>query len=89
MLTIYIRIDMNIIGDSYKKFGSTIYASVSQNKYTHFQRFFNYILLTPKERKNLPTKCNLYLGSEIHKMAQKIICEKKTLNQAFLEHEKN
>ena len=50
---------------------------------------FSVFSITPKERKNLPTRCNLYLGSEIHKIAQKIICEKKTLNQAFLEHEKN
>ena len=70
-----------ILGDCYKKFGLA-HTSKSQNTIPDDIRFRNYIVLTPKEKANLPANCSFTGGTIAHEVIQSIKCKNKTFKDA-------
>jgi len=73
---------INIVGDCYKKFGLT-HTSKSQNTIPDDIRFRNYILISKKEKANLPTNCSFTGGTISHEIIQAMKCQDKTFSEAF------
>ena len=73
---------INIVGDCYKKFGLT-HTSKSQNTIPDDIRFRNYILISKKEKANLPTNCSFTGGTISHEIIQAMKCQDKTFAEAF------
>ena len=71
-----------ILGDCYKKF-NLAHTSKSQNTIPDDIRFRNYIVLTPKEKANLPSNCSFTGGTIAHEIIQKILCNNLTYEQAL------
>ena len=71
-----------ILGDCYKKF-NLAHTSKSQNTIPDDIRFRNYIVLTPKEKANLPSNCSFTGGTIAHEIIQKILCKNLTYEQAL------
>jgi hypothetical protein len=71
-----------ILGDCYKKF-NLAHTSKSQNTIPDDIRFRNYIVLTPKEKANLPSNCSFTGGTISHEIIQKILCKNLTYKQAL------
>ena len=70
-----------ILGDCYKKFGLA-HTSKSQNTKPDDIRFRDYIVLTPKEKANLPSNCSFTGGTIAHEVIQSIKCKNKTFKDA-------
>tara|TARA_R110002020_G_scaffold221759_2_gene429903 strand:+ start:182 stop:1051 length:870 start_codon:yes stop_codon:yes gene_type:complete len=73
---------INIVGDCYKKFDLK-HTSKSQNTIPDDIRFRNYILLTKKEKANLPTNCSFTGGTISHEIIQAMKCQDKTYAEAL------
>ena len=71
-----------ILGDCYKKFGLQ-HTSKSQNTIPDDIRFRNYIVLTPKEKANLPANCSFTGGTIAHEVVQSVLCKKLTLEEVL------
>jgi len=70
-----------ILGDCYKKFGLQ-HTSKSQNTIPDDIRFRNYIVLTPKEKANLPSNCSFTGGTIAHEVVQLMKCKNVTYKDA-------
>jgi len=68
--------DLRITDPAYKAFGLE-YASVSQNKLPEDKRFFNYIVLTPQERMNMPKRSHLLWETLFITQFKKFFAKKK------------
>ena len=66
-----------ILGECYTKFGLQ-HTSKSQNTIPDDIRFRNYIVLTPKEKANLPSNCSFTGGTIAHEIIQLIKCKNFT-----------
>lgn len=73
--------DLRTIDDCYTKFGLTN-TSKSENSLPDDVRFFQRIVLTPKERANLPSNASFFMGTLIHEAAQNMLVNKVKLNEA-------
>ena len=69
------------IADCYTKFGLK-HTSKSQNTIPDDIRFRNYIVMTPKEKMNMPKNCSFTGGTIAHEIVQKIKCENLNYEQA-------
>ena len=70
-----------ILGDCYKKF-NLAHTSKSQNTIPDDIRFRNYIVLTPKEKANLPSNCSFTGGTIAHEVVQLMKCKNVTYKDA-------
>ena len=70
-----------ILGECYKKF-NLAHTSKSQNTIPDDIRFRNYIVLTPKEKANLPSNCSFTGGTIAHEVIQSVKCKNKTFAKA-------
>ena len=73
---------LNTVSEVYKNFGIEN-TSVSENKQPDDVRFFQRIILTKKEKENLPSNASFFMGTEIHEAVQKMICHNKTLDDVI------
>jgi hypothetical protein len=71
-----------ILGECYTKFGLQ-HTSKSQNTIPDDIRFRNYIVLTPKEKANLPSNCSFTGGTIAHEIIQLIKCKNFTYKKAL------
>ena len=71
-----------ILGACYTKFGLQ-HTSTSQNTIPDDIRFRNYIVLTPKEKANLPSNCSFTGGTIAHEIIQLIKCKNFTYKKAL------
>ena len=69
------------IGDCYTKFGLK-HTSKSQNTIPDDIRFRNYIVMTPKEKRDMPKNCSFEGGTLEHELVQMHYTENKTLEEA-------
>ena len=69
------------IADCYTKFGLK-HTSKSQNTIPDDIRFRNYIVMTPKEKMNMPKNCSLTGGTISHEVIQSIKCSNKSFGDA-------
>jgi len=70
------------IGDCYTKFGLK-HTSKSQNTIPDDIRFRNYIVMTPKEKRDMPKNCSFEGGTLEHELVQIHYTENKTLEEAL------
>ena len=70
-----------ILGECYKKF-NLAHTSKSQNTIPDDIRFRNYIVLTPKEKANLPSNCSFTGGTIAHEVVQLMKCKNVTYKDA-------
>lgn len=66
----------------YTKFGLTN-TSVSENKQPDDVRFFQRIVLTPEERKKLPTNASFFMGTLIHDAAQSMLTKNISVDEVL------
>ena len=66
----------------YTKFGLTN-TSVSENKQPDDVRFFQRIVITPEERRKLPTNASFFLGTLIHDAAQSMLTKNISIDEVF------
>ena len=71
-----------ILGECYTKIGLQ-HTSKSQNTIPDDIRFRNYIVLTPKEKANLPSNCSFTGGTIAHEIIQLIKCKNFTYKKAL------
>ena len=71
-----------ILGECYTKFRLQ-HTSKSQNTIPDDIRFRNYIVLTPKEKANLPSNCSFTGGTIAHEIIQLIKCKNFTYKKAL------
>ena len=71
-----------ILGECYTKFGLQ-HTSKSQNTIPDDIRFRNYIVLTTKEKANLPSNCSFTGGTIAHEIIQLIKCKNFTYKKAL------
>ena len=71
-----------ILGDCYKKFGLA-HTSKSQNTIPDDIRLRNYILITKKQKANLPTNCSFTGRTISHEVIQSVKCSNKSFGDAF------
>ena len=71
-----------ILGDCYKIF-NLAHTSKSQNTIPDDIRFRNYIVLTPKEKANLPSNCSFTGGTIAHEVVQSVLSKKLTLEEVL------
>mgnify|MGYP003121369018 FL=1 len=71
--------DLRSIDDCYTKFGLTN-TSKSENSLPDDVRFFQRIVLTPKERASLPSNASFFMGTLIHEAAQNILVNNTKLD---------
>jgi len=62
------------IGECYTNFGLK-HTSKSQNTIPDDVRFFRYVVLTPKEKANLPSNCSFIGGTIAHEVVQMALCD--------------
>ena len=72
--------DLRTIDDCYTKFGLTN-TSKSENSLPDDVRFFQRIVLTPKERASLPSNASFFMGTLIHEAVQNMLVNKVKLNE--------
>ena len=70
------------IGDCYTKFGLK-HTSKSQNTIPDDIRFRNYVVMTPKEKMNMPKNCSFEGGTLAHQVVQIHYTQNKTLEEAL------
>jgi len=70
------------IGDCYTKFGLK-HSSKSQNTIGDDIRFRNYIVMTPKQKRDMPKNCSFEGGTLEHELVQIHYTENKTLEEAL------
>ena len=66
----------------YTKFGLTN-TSVSENKQPDDVRFFQRIVITPEERRKLPTNASFLLGTLIHDAVQSMLTKNISIDEVF------
>lgn len=66
----------------YTKFGLTN-TSVSENKQPDDVRFFQRIVLTPEERRKLPTNASFFLGTLIHDATQSMLTKNISVDEVL------
>ena len=72
------------IGDCYTKFNLK-HTSKSQNTIPDDIRFRNYIVMTTKEKMNMPKNCSFEGGTLEHELVQIHYTQNKTLEEALKE----
>jgi hypothetical protein len=74
--------ELKKIDECYTKFGLTN-TSKSENSLPDDVRFFQRIVLTPKERAGLPSNASFFMGTLIHEAAQDMLTKHKTINEVM------
>ena len=73
---------VRIIGDCYTKLGLK-HTSKSQACMKDDIHFFRYVVLSPKERLNLPSNASFKGGTLVHEVVQAALCQKKTIDEVI------
>lgn len=73
---------LRLTSEVYTKFGLTN-TSVSENKQPDDVRFFQKIVLTPEERRKLPTNASLLMGTLIHDAAQSMLTKNISVDEVL------